>query len=90
MQEKLNSGALFQAKEKKKEASPDRTGKCVIECPHCHRVARFWIAGWVKESKENAVKYLSLAFNVPKEERREPGADDAPLSDDAPPPEDQF
>lgn len=86
MQEALNSGALFAAKEKKKDTSPDRTGKCVVECPHCNRVVRFWIAGWLKESKDKATKYLSLAFNVPKNEQgREPGVDDAPPPDDVPP-----
>lgn len=91
MQESINSGALFQAKEKKKDTSPDRTGKCVVECPHCHRIIRFWIAGWLKESREKTTKYLSLAFNIPRDEQsRESRPDDTPPPDDAPPPDDQF
>lgn len=58
-----NRGALFRAREKKNDNSPDYSGNCEING------VEMWIAAWIKESKAGT-KYMSLSF-TPKEERRE-------------------
>lgn len=69
-----NSGAIFRAKEKRTEKSPDRTGECEIACPHCGTVSPHWVSGWLKKSRAG-MQFLSLAF-TPKDPKPQ-----APVTD---------
>jgi hypothetical protein len=61
-----NRGAVFKAKEKRTERSPDRTGELCIQCPSCQAKADFWVSGWLKKARNSGQTFLSLAVN-PKE-----------------------
>ena len=50
-----NSGALFQAKEKRTAKSPDYSGNLDVEGQE------YWISGWKRKSKAGKV-FLSLAL----------------------------
>jgi hypothetical protein len=82
-EQKPNTGALFPNDKRTKEESPQYTGKCNIECPHCKEVQMLYIAGWDSQSKPRddggASKYFtSLKFNVPQERKDAAPLDAAP------------
>ena len=77
------SGTLFRETEKKKETSPDFTGKVLV------RGETLRIAGWLKQSKAGST-YLSLALSEPRQPEQSqpsgqqqkpasPGFDDIPF-----------
>ncbi len=47
-------GALFKAREKRGERSPDYNGNCQIEG------VEYWVSGWVREGRSG--NFLSLSF----------------------------
>lgn len=47
-------GALFKAKEKRSETSPDYTGKIEVNG------TEYNLAGWISEPKSGGAKYISL------------------------------
>ena len=61
---KPNRGSLFNAREKKKENSPDMTGTAIVNG------AEVRISGWWQESKGN--RYLSLSFSEVEAQQAEP------------------
>ena len=63
-----NKGAIFKAKEKRTERSPDRTGEITVQCPHCNVVSEFWLSGWLKRAKTSGMIFLSLAVNAKEEQ----------------------
>jgi hypothetical protein len=69
-----NRGAIFKAKEKRTERSPDRTGEITVFCPHCKATTEFWLSGWIKKARSGQV-FLSLACN-PKEDVQGQTSDD--------------
>lgn len=54
-------GALFKAKEKKSDKSPDYTGSCQING------VELWVSGWLKNGRSG--NFLSLAFSVKDEQK---------------------
>lgn len=52
-----NSGALFRAKEKTRECSPDYTGSANVGG------VEYRVSGWIKKSKAGT-SYMSLAFSI--------------------------
>lgn len=70
---KNNSGALFKAREKKTERSPDYNGSINVEGKE------FFISGWIKQPKDPQGKpFVSLALT--------PKTQQAPTSGGNPPP----
>lgn len=64
-----NSGTLFNNDRKQKDSHPDKTGKVKIEG------VEYYISGWIKESKRDGSKFLSLAFKRVDDARRASGGD---------------
>lgn len=62
-----NSGALYNNDRKQKDTHPDRTGKAKIGG------VEYYVSGWIKESKRDGSKFLSLAFKPVDESRRSSG-----------------
>jgi hypothetical protein len=58
-----NRGAIFKAKKKRTDRSPDRTGEISVHCPNCAVVTDFWLSGWLKKAKTSGEIFLSLACN---------------------------
>lgn len=77
-----NKGAMFQAKEKRTENHPDRTGEICTACPHCGGISEFWLAGWIKTSRAGK-KYMSLAAN-PKDAPPQNASTPEDFDDDIP------
>ena len=65
-----NSGSLSRNDKRQNDRQPEFKGQCLVHCPNCNNHAEFWLAAWVRESKEKGKKFFSLAFK-PKED---PGA----------------
>jgi uncharacterized protein (DUF736 family) len=61
------SGTLFRETEKKKETSPDFTGKVMV------RGETLRIAGWLKQSKGGKA-YISLAISEPRPAQQDDSA----------------
>ena len=53
-------GALFKAREKRSEKSPDYTGRIVIGG------IEYALSGWVRMPKGGGEKYIGLSVRVPK------------------------
>lgn len=78
-----NRGAMFKAREKRSERSPDRTGEVTVQCPHCNEISEFWMSGWLKKAKTSGQQFLSIAVNA-KEPPETPHSDDGFADDDIP------
>ena len=76
-----NRGAIFKAKEKRTEKSPDRTGELIVMCPSCQVTSEFWISGWLKKARTTGVPFLSLAV-TPKEVSSSQDDQSDPIDDD--------
>ena len=63
-----DSGALFPTREKKMDRSPDYTGNCTLDCPHCKGKIDMRIAGWKKPGRQVKM-WLSLAFSLDEKEK---------------------
>jgi hypothetical protein len=75
--DETNSGALFKAKERKHEKSPDLTGKINIGG------VEYWLSGWTKRNENNSLKVISLKVQAKDEKpQRAPATRQAPPSDD--------
>ncbi|WVR18106.1 single strand DNA binding protein [Burkholderia phage Bm1] len=65
-------GALFKAREKRSDRSPDYNGNCQIDG------VEYWVSGWLKDSRNG--KFLSLSFSKkdqqPAQSRRTRDTDD--------------
>ena len=73
-----NSGSLFKNNYKEKENQPDRTGKARIGG------VDYKISGWVKKT-QSGDQYLSLSFQVAKEQAQQaPAPERADLDDEIP------
>lgn len=68
---KPNTGSMFNNERKEKDSHPDRTGKALIECPHCGKSWMSWLNGWVK--KKDGKTWLSLSFKPQEDDRRSGG-----------------
>ena len=68
-------GALFKAKEKRSENSPDYTGSIEVDGKKLN------LAGWIKKS-QSGITYISLAASEMKEKVQ--GASYSPMDDDVP------
>lgn len=64
------SGILFREKDRKHDRAPEYTGKCLINGQELR------IAAWVKEGR-NGSKFMSLAFQEPRQQQQEDSGDDA-------------
>lgn len=62
-----NSGALYVNDRKQKDSHPDRSGKATIDG------VEYYVSAWIKESKKDGSKFLSLAFKRVDEARRSGG-----------------
>jgi hypothetical protein len=74
-----NSGALFKNTEKTKETDRDYSGTLDVDGKE------FWVSGWIKVSKKNGTKFLSLSIkpkDTPAAKSKASVADD--LSDEIP------
>lgn len=66
-QQKDGTGSLFKNDKKEKDTDPDYKGSALINGVDC------WIGSWLKVSKKNGVKYMSLSF-TPKNKVMNKGA----------------
>ena len=76
MFDNVNKGVLFKNIDKKKENSPDYSGKCNLNG------IDYKIASWLNTSKKGQ-QYLSLKFQIADEEKETQGKIDD-LKDDIP------
>ncbi len=70
-----NSGALFVNDKKGNPKAPDRKGPIHIICPHCRKAFRREMAGWLRVSKSDGEKFLSVKLSEPRGRREEPEQD---------------
>lgn len=79
--DETNSGALFKARERKHEKSPDLTGKINVGG------VEYWLSGWTKRNENNSLKVISLKVQAkdekPQCQSRQPAPRD-PFDDDLP------
>ncbi|AZS06529.1 hypothetical protein [Alteromonas phage ZP6] len=69
-----NSGAVFKNDKMRTDKSPNMTGSCEIECPHCGAQSKFWVSIWFKLAKSGK-KFMSLAFTPDDKEVNKKVAD---------------
>jgi hypothetical protein len=57
-----NTGVLFKNKDQRPgERDADYDGNIEVLCPHCQKVTKSWLKGWVRTAKKDATnKFLSL------------------------------
>lgn len=73
MNQRENSGALFENKRRKTEKHPNYTGSLSVTCQHCGGINAFEQSAWTKKDK-NGANYYSQSFRVKQEqpEKHEP------------------
>lgn len=65
------SGSLFVNDRKETEKQPDRTGQALLVCPHCEKTFEVWLSAWIKDLRQTAGKWLSIAFKVKEDKPAE-------------------
>jgi uncharacterized protein (DUF736 family) len=78
-----NTGALFKNDKQGNENWPDYRGSININGEE------FWISAWLKTSKKDNTKYMSLAVQ-PKEQKKQPAKQNKQRAPEPPPQDDAF